>query len=185
MPVVVFLARICVGVSRRWACCNPHPPTTPLTCPWGRPNPLETPTESPPPNFAWIITTPPWKSFIDFPPGIRRGVGVQHAHQKRDGGRQWRRISIPRRFPPPKFLLRGRRGRWKMSETFLCVFPRVKRRTPTAPADKVQGLTGNQTSKMSLVARSFPLSVRSSSCPPPLCGVAQSWKSGARGGGKL
>ena len=42
-----------------------------------------------------------------------------------------------------------------MSEIFLCLFPRVEMRTPTAPADKVQGLTGNQTSKMSLVARSF------------------------------
>ncbi len=47
-----------------------------------------------------------------------------------------------------------------MWEIFLCVFPGVEMRTPTAPADKVQGLTGNQTSKLSLVARSFLLSVR-------------------------
>ena len=43
-----------------------------------------------------------------------------------------------------------------MWEIFLCVFPRVKMRVPTAPAGNVQGLTGNQTSKLSLVARRFP-----------------------------
>ena len=48
----------------------------------------------------------------------------------------------------------------KMWELFLCVFPPVKRRTPTAPAGIVTGLTGNQTSKLSLVARGFALCVR-------------------------
>ncbi len=42
-----------------------------------------------------------------------------------------------------------------MRKSFSTVFCGAEMRTPTAPADKVQGLTGNQTCKMSLVARSF------------------------------
>jgi len=55
-------------------------------------------------------------------------------------------------------------------------------RTPTAPADKVQGLTGNQTSKMSLVARNFRGVFRS---PPSLVWGGTVLEKWCPGGGKI